>query len=63
MKTRITAAALWFLAASYAWGLIAFVTGAPASAAAAVGLVAGTLVGVDPAGLLWRAQGEPKTHP
>ena len=53
MSKRILAGALWFLAASYAWGFVSEVTGFLPAAALPIGILVAAFVVADPLGALW----------
>jgi hypothetical protein len=53
---RIVAVALWFVSVWLMYGLVAYFLGLPSGFGAVLGAIAGAIVWLDPAGVLWTHQ-------
>ena len=56
MFKRIVAVPLWFVSVWLMYGLVAYFLGLPSGFGAVLGAVAGAIVWLDPAGVLWAHQ-------
>jgi hypothetical protein len=53
---RIVAVPLWFVSVWLMYGLVAYFLGLPSGFGAILGVIAGAIVWLDPAGVLWTHQ-------
>jgi hypothetical protein len=56
MVKKLFVASLWFVSASMAYSLVAYVLGLPSSGGVVVGVLVAAFVLLDPAGVLWNRQ-------